>query len=150
MRGNRLIAGSATLVLACGALVGAATRAGATTGPTVSVADVTTVEGDAGTAAIRVPVTLSESSFAPIKVPYRVIAANDGETDATDARIFKGTVTFLPGVVSKFVLVKSYGDPYPEQDQHVQVVLGTPIGGNATIEKGVGLVTLVDDDSDGI
>jgi hypothetical protein len=82
-------------------------------------------------------------------VPYVVAAAPDGTADAADAHLFKGTVTFLPGVVSKYVTVASYGDTIPEPDQHVNVTLGTPIGG-ATIDKGVGLVTLKDDDSDGI
>jgi hypothetical protein len=144
-----LFIGIALLVLACAGLVGAPRRAGAADGPTVSVADVTAPEGNAGTAAIRVPVDLSEPSATTVKVPYVVAAAPDGTADAADAHLFKGTVTFLPGVVSKYVTVASYGDTIPEPDQHVNVTLGTPIGG-ATIDKGVGLVTLKDDDSDGI
>src|SRR5262245_59053999 len=141
MRATRFIAGAATLVLSCGALVGAAaTRAAADDVPTLSVADVTAREGDSGTAAIRVPVTLSAPYMASkIKVPYQVVEAPDNTPGAPPtAKIFRGTVTFLPGVVSKYVTVASYGDETPEPDQHVEVVLGTPIGGNVAIEKGVG------------
>src|SRR5262245_44748400 len=101
MRGTRFIAAPATLMLASSALVGAAaTRAAADDLPTASVGDVTVQEGDSGYANVRIPVALSAPASGTVKVPYRVIAdPADTDTTSADARLFKGTLTFLQGVV---------------------------------------------------
>jgi Tol biopolymer transport system component len=118
--------------------------------PSVSVGDVTTFEGDQGPAPIRVPVDLSAPSAATVKVPYSLQLAPDGSADFSDATMRSGTLTFRAGVVSKYVTVMTMGDTIVEPDQHFLVTLGTPIGGTATVEKGTGLVTIKDDDANGI
>jgi hypothetical protein len=151
MLGKRFTARLAALALVAGglAVVGGTGTAHATETPALSVADVTAAEGNFGTASIRVPVTLSVPSASKIKVPYTISAA-PGNTDPRDQYILKGTVTFAIGAVSKYVTVRSPGDTVVEPDQHLQVMLGTPIGGPVTIEKGVGAVTLTDDDANGL
>src|SRR5262245_52009947 len=146
MRGHRLIAGAATLAMTCIGFVGTARHAAADALPTVSAADITIQEGDGGTAPLRIPVDLSAPVSTTVKVPYKVVADPDGTADGLDARLFKGTLTFLPNVVSKYVTVKTYGDQIQEPDQHVRVVLGTPIG-NAALGKSEGLLTIIDDDT---
>jgi Tol biopolymer transport system component len=148
MRGKRFIVVAAMLALICAALVGAAPRrAAADDLPTVSAADVTVQEGDSGSAAIRIPVDLSAPVPTTVKVPYKIIAdPDDTATSSADARLFRGTLTFLPNVVSKYVTITEYGDTVPEPDQHVEVVLSNPIG-NASLGKIVGLLTIVDDDT---
>jgi Tol biopolymer transport system component len=135
--------------LALGGLVGLP-NAGAAGVPSLSVGDLTAVEGDAGTAAIAVPVDLSAPTTVTVKVPYSVIVSSDGTADAADAQLKKGTLSFLAGVTTKSVSVMSVGDTVIEPDQHVLVVLGTPVGGTATVADGTGLVTLVDDDTNGV
>ena len=56
-------------------------------------------------------------------------------------------MTFGIGKTTANVGVSWVGDTIMEPDQHVLVVLGTPIGGTATIGKGTGEVTIVDDDA---
>jgi Calx-beta domain len=146
---RRTVVAALVGALAVGGLAGLPT-AGATGVPSLSVGDVTAVEGDAGTAAIAVPVDLSAPSPVTVKVSYSVIVSSDGTADAADAQLKKGTLSFPAGVTTKSVSVMSVGDTVIEPDQHVLVVLGTPVGGTATVADGTGLVTLVDDDTNGV
>lgn len=121
----------------------------ATSLPELTVADVTTTEGDAGTAAIRVSVDLSAASSTTVRVPISLQLVNDGTADAADATMKSGAVTFLPGVTTKYVTVTTVGDMIVEPDQHFVVTLGTPTS-NAVVTDGLGYVTIVDDDANGV
>ena len=116
--------------------------------PTVSVGDVSFTEGDAGSVGVKVPVDLDVAGTTAIRVPYTVALSADGSADAGDAKLMSGSLSFPIGTTSKFVTVTAYGDTVVEPDQHVDVRLGSPIG--ATIADGVGVVTIKDDDANGV
>src|SRR6476661_3986592 len=87
------------LVGAIGAVAFVAPRAAhATTLPVLNVADVSAQEGDSGNATLHVPVS------------YVVAASPDGSADPADARLYRGTLTFAAGVITKPVSVVTYGD----------------------------------------
>ena len=143
----RVSAGALSLLLLIGSIA-ASPSARADSLPTVSVGDVSAVEGDSGRALLRVPVDLSSAAAVTVKVPYRILVSPDGTADNADAVLTQGTVTFLPGIVTKPVGVLTIGDTTPETDQHVIVKLGSPVGG-ATLGDDTGLVTIIDDDANG-
>src|SRR5262245_32013999 len=150
IRSRAVTAALVAAVVVGGGLATVPAPAGAAAPPSLTVGDLTTVEGDAGTANLKVSVDLSAPTNVKVKVPFSVVAAADGATSGADAQIRNGTVTFAPGSVTKVIAVSSYGDTIVEPDQHILVKLGAPIGGGARSADGTGEVTLVDDDANGV
>jgi len=108
----------------------------------VSIGDATRTEGDAGTAAVSVPVTLSGPSAAPVTVQW---ATGGGTaTPGSDYTAASGTVTFAPGDVVETVTVTVLGDTVDEPDETFDVTLANPTG--ATIADGSATITITDDD----
>ena len=70
-------------------------------------------------------------------------AGRDGLRRRSAAR-----VTFAPGVTSRTVKVTTVADVIDEDDETFSLVLGAPV--NATIEDGVGVGTIVDNDTSGL
>src|SRR5262249_31156635 len=106
---------------------------------------ISVVEGDAGSAVVKVPVDLSAPSSAKVTVSYSV---QDGTATAgSDFVAHKAKVTFVPGgPVSKVISVMVYGDTVKEPDESIDVDLSAPV--NATLANTEGVVTILDDDSD--
>lgn len=134
--------------------VGAAPRAAAAGGVTVSVGSVSVVEGDAKNRVVKFPVTLSAPATATVTVTYRVVPGDEtavGGAGSTDFAVRSGTVTFAASArtgfttVQRNVAVTVIGDTVPEGDEQFAVILGLG-SGPATLGTPVGTGTIVDDD----
>lgn len=108
----------------------------------LSIGDVTTVEGHAGTTAIEFTVTLSAPSTQTVTVEF--LTANGTASAGSDYQSTGGTLTFLPGEVSKTVSVPIVGDRLGESNETFFVNLSNPF--NAELSDGQGAGTIVDDE----
>jgi hypothetical protein len=111
---------------------------------TLSINDVSVVEGDGGQSALVFTVSLSRGGKGEVSVDY---AAADGSAQAgSDYSAVSGTLTFARGEKSKTVVVPVYGDRAGELDESFVVNLSGAI--NATIAKGQGGGAIIDDEPD--
>lgn len=114
------------------------------TQPTVSISDVSQVEGNAGTSAFPFVITLSNASSQQISVDYdtsdgtATIANNDYQPDS-------GTVIFPPGSTSQPLNINVVGDVAVEPNETFNVNLLGTLGG-ATIADNLGVGTIINDD----
>jgi hypothetical protein len=90
-------------------------------------------------------VTLSRASNVQVRVDYA--PANGTAVNGLDYNLTAGTLTFAPGETSKRVLLSFVNDRLREPDETFFVDLLRPF--NATIARGRGTVTIVDDDAVG-
>lgn len=110
--------------------------------PSLSINDVSLVEGNAGTTAMVFTVTLSAASGRTVSVNY---ATADGTAVAPgDYTSASGTLTFAPGITSQSVSVSVNGDTVPEANEAFFVNLSGAT--NATITDTQGVGTIVNDD----
>lgn len=112
--------------------------------PEVSIADVTAVEGDAGTTtAVNFVISLNSPWADPVSVNY---ATSDGTATAgsNDYVATGGTLTFAPGETSKLVSVTIVGDDASEANETFQLVLSSPI--NAILSRNSATGTIINDD----
>jgi hypothetical protein len=80
--------------------------------PTISIGDVSQVEGDSGTTSFVFTVTLSNPSWQTITVDFAT--ADGSATAGSDYEAASGTLTFLPGETTKTIVVTVYGDTVAE------------------------------------
>ena len=109
----------------------------------ISIADAAVVEGSAGTAEARFPVTLAAASSDTVTVDFatqEVLA-----TEGVDYLPVSGTLTFEPGQVEAFVFVEILGDQEVEPSETFEVVLSNPVGGGILDGEATGFI-LDDDD----
>jgi hypothetical protein len=112
--------------------------------PTISIGDVSGLEGNAGPAPFTFAVTLSNASTQTVTVGFA--AANGSATTADlDFVAAAGLVTFAPGVTSQPVVVLVNGDTTQEADENFFVNLSGP--SNASILDGAGEGTIQNDDA---
>jgi hypothetical protein len=111
--------------------------------PSLSINDVTVLEGNAGTTNAVFTITLSAASGQAVTV---LASSADGTaTTPSDYILLPPTlVTFAPGVTSMTVTVPVNGDTLSEANETFSVNLNTPI--NATIADNQGIGTIIDDD----
>ncbi len=110
--------------------------------PTLSISDVTIVEGSGTNPLARFTVSLSAASGKTVTVSY---ATADGTALANSDYVAKsGTLTFNPGQTSKVVAVTVLGDAVDEADEVFKVDLSDAT--NATIADNRGRGTITDDD----
>lgn len=110
--------------------------------PTLSVNDVTVAEGDEGLARAVFSVSLSPASGQQVTVKF---ATADGTATAASEYVTQtGQLIFEPGVTNQTVSVLVNGDTFFEADENFALNLSDAV--NATIAKGRGLATIVDDD----
>ena len=103
------------------------------------------VEGDAGTAVVQVPVTLSAPSGRPVTVRYAPFTQAGYAVFPGDFEAPTGTLTFQPGETSKTIALTVKGDTVDEADEGALIAFTEPT--NATVGGfGVAGVTIVDDD----
>ena len=110
--------------------------------PTLSINDVTQLEGDSGSANATFTVTLSAASGQSVTVSYGTVegtATAPGDYTATS-----GLLTFAPGDTSETVDVALIGDARDEINEDFTVALSSPA--NATLGDDLGLGTITDDD----
>jgi hypothetical protein len=113
-----------------------------TTPRSISVGDASVIEGNVGEAALVFTIRLSAPSQNPVAVNFAT--ANGTATAPGDYGGASGTVTFGPGETSRTITVFVVGDTTPEGNETLFLNLSTPI--NATISKGQGVGTIIDDD----
>jgi hypothetical protein len=112
--------------------------------PTLSINDVSVVEGDSGQKALVFTVSLSKGSKEEVSVGY---ATADGSAKAgSDYGAVSGTLTFARGQKSKTIAVPMYGDRAGELDESFTVTLQQ--AKNARIADGVGVGTIRDNEPD--
>jgi glucose/arabinose dehydrogenase len=112
-------------------------------GQTLSVNDVSISEGNSGTSTATFTVLLSPASSQTVTVQYAT--ADNTALSGSDYVASNGTVTFLPGQTSQPVNVTINGDTSVEPNETFNVNLSLPT--NATIGDGLGVGTIVNDDS---
>lgn len=111
--------------------------------PAASVADASVAEGNAGTATLSLPVTLSARSTDTVSIDY---AAADGTArQPADYAPASGTLSFAPGETSKTIGVAVVGETTYEPDETLTLTLGKAIG--ATIADGSATGTITNDDT---
>jgi hypothetical protein len=112
--------------------------------PTLSINDPKVTEGDSGMAALTFTATLGKKASHTITADW---ATFDGTALAgLDYLAAGGTVTFAPGETSKSITVSVFGDMQCEQDETFQVRLSN--APDATIAKGTGTATILNDDGE--
>jgi large repetitive protein len=109
----------------------------------LTVSDVSILEGNAGTRNALVTVTLTGSSNPTVSVVYST--ANGTAVAGSDYQAVSGTLTFTKGVTSKSILVPVIGDTLVESNEAFFVNLKN--AKHATIADGQGAVTIVNDDA---
>ena len=111
--------------------------------PTLTINDVTVIEGNTGTVNATFTVTLSAESGQAVTVNYAT--ANGTAIQPADYASNIGTLTFAPGETTKTFTVVVNGDTLDEINEAFNVNLSTPV--NATIADGTGVGTITDDDA---
>lgn len=110
--------------------------------PTISVAGVSVAEGNSGTTATSVTVTLSNPSSETITVLYATSA--DTATAGADYQSASGTVTFNPGVTQQTIPLQIVGDNVHEANETFNLELSSPA--NAMLGQATAVVEILDDD----
>ncbi len=113
------------------------------TGPSLSISDVTALEGNAGSSNAVFSISLSSASAQTVTVQVETLdgsatAGNDYEALASTVIIFN------PGVVMQTVTAKVYGDAVLEGVETFKLVLSAPL--NAILSDGTGTGVIVDDE----
>ena len=112
----------------------------------LSINDVSIVEGDAGTKVLNFTVSLSAASSLTVTTNYAT--ANSTATAPSDYTAIASTLlTFNPGDTTRQVSVTINGDLGFEPDETFFVNLSNPV--NATISDNQGLGTIQNDDAQG-
>ncbi len=110
--------------------------------PSLSINDVTVVEGNSGTVNAVFTVTLNAASGQTVSVNY---ATADGTaTQPADYISTSGTLTFTAGQTSRIITVPVIGETVPEANETFFVNLSGAT--NATIADNQGLGTITNDD----
>ena len=110
--------------------------------PTLTINDVSVVEGNSGTTLVVFTVTLNPAAAANVTVAYQTLSGT--ATAGRDFQVASGTLTFTPGQVTKNITVNVIG----ETDQGIERDLHRPpvLADNAVIGDSDGLGTIIDDD----
>jgi hypothetical protein len=110
--------------------------------PALSIADRSSREGNFGTHAVTLPVTLDKAVSVSVTVHWSTVGSS--AKAPSDFAATSGTLTFAPGQTSRTVSVTVKGDRQREPSERFAVRLTDPT--NATIADGFGVATIVNDD----
>jgi hypothetical protein len=112
--------------------------------PSISINDVSAVEGEAGTKSFTFTLTLSSPSGSPVTVDFDT--ANGTALEPSDYTAKSGTVTLAPGETTATIAISVVGDKAAEahNDETFYVNLSNPSG--ATIADAQGLATILSDE----
>ena len=112
--------------------------------PMLSIGDPSVNEGDTGFANLVFTVTLDPTSGNEVSVWYADFE-NGTATRGTDyLSVSSAELTFAPGESEKRITVRVRGDRIDEEDETIEIGLGTPTG--AEISRATGTGTIRDDD----
>jgi subtilisin family serine protease/subtilisin-like proprotein convertase family protein len=114
--------------------------------PTLSINDVTVVEGNSGTTLAEFTVTLVNGTGSLVTVQYAT--ANDTATAGSDYTAVSGTLSFSGGTTTRTIQVPILGDLVDEIDERFFVNLSNPVGATLSDDQGIGLI--LDDDGPSI
>ncbi|MFN8094776.1 MAG: Calx-beta domain-containing protein [Vicinamibacteria bacterium] len=128
--------------LADGVGLGTITNDDSATRPSLSINDVTLVEGNSGTRLAVFTVTLSGVSTSAVSVAYST--ANGTARAGNDYVAQSGTLTFAAGQTTRTIGVVVKGDRNTEPSETFSVLLSGAVG--ATIARGAGTGTIANDD----
>ena len=112
---------------------------------TISINDVSVVEGNAGTTAMTFNVTLSTPSSQTVTVVFNMVTGGTAIVGSDYTAVNGVVVTFAPGETSKPVTVLVNGDTRFEANETLNVALSNATG--ATILDGAGVGTILNDDA---
>ncbi|MEO8256999.1 MAG: DUF4082 domain-containing protein [Acidobacteriota bacterium] len=115
--------------------------AGANAPPTITVANVSVVEGSAGATNATFVLSLSRSTVSQVSVAY---STANGTAGAADYTATTGTAVFPPGTVSVNINVPVAADLAIEPDETFFLNLGT--ASNALVGTAQAIATIVNDD----
>ena len=111
--------------------------------PSVSISDVSVVEGNSGTTPASFTLSLSAPSGKTVSVSWKTDQGT--ATSGVDyAFVNSSTVTFQAGQTSKTISVNVKGDTDPEPDETFLVTLFNP--SDLTVAKAQGTGTIINDD----
>lgn len=111
--------------------------------PSISINDVSLVEGHSGTSTMTFTVSLDRTWESPITVDYAT--ANQTAIAGDDYTAASGTLTFSPGTTTQAINVTVNGDTLDENNETFYVYLGNASGG-VSISDSSGIGTIIDDD----
>lgn len=110
---------------------------------TLSVSDISIIEGNSGVRNALVTVSLSGSSSSGVSVGYST--SNGSAAAGSDYQGVSGTLNFSKNVTSKTIAIPIYGDAVFEGDELFFVNLRNPK--HATIADGQSVVNVLNDDT---
>ena len=113
--------------------------------PALSISDATISEGHSGTQSLTFTVSLSAPGGQVIRVNFTT--ANGIAREGSDYRAQSSVLTFAPGETSKRINILINGDTVIEANETFFVLLSN--AANATIARGRGMGTVINDDSSG-
>ena len=137
---------STPVSFAAGKDIGTATIVDDDVAPTITIADVSTIEGSGTDTTASAILTLSAKSEKPITV--KVGTRNGTAELGIDYLIpddFQETVTFAPGTTTQTVNFTIVGDTIFEANETFAVVLSSPT--NAVLKDSGGVITITNDDT---
>jgi endoglucanase len=111
--------------------------------PNLALADMSVMEGNAGSKEALVTVSLSMSSTEAVTVNYAT--ANGTAQAGSDYVAKSGTLTFAPGETSKTIAVSVIGDTAVEANETFLLNLSSPT--KAALADGQSVVTITNDDA---
>ncbi|MBE2198290.1 MAG: hypothetical protein IAE79_06740 [Anaerolinea sp.] len=112
--------------------------------PSLSINDVTLLEGNSGAQQMVFAVTLSPASPDVVTVAYGTM--NGTAVATSDYTATSGSLTFTPGQTGKQISVAILGDMIDEgQSEQFTVQLSNAV--NAAVDKATGVGTITDDDT---
>jgi endo-1,4-beta-xylanase len=111
--------------------------------PSVSIGDVSVIEGNSGTTAAVFDVALSAPSSQTVTVGFETV--DQTATAGFDYTAASGTLTFQPGQTTGTVSIDVLGDTDDEDNETFLVTLSDPT--NAVIGDGEGIGTILDDEN---
>ncbi|MBM4070068.1 MAG: hypothetical protein FJ271_14115 [Planctomycetes bacterium] len=110
--------------------------------PSITVADVSVTEGNAGTTTATFTLTLSQAATQAVSVAYAT--ADQTALAGSDYQAISGTVTFAAGQTQRTVSVLVNGDTTVEPNETFLFKLSNPVG--ATLARVQALGTIMNDD----
>ncbi|MCU1429389.1 MAG: hypothetical protein JWL83_3389, partial [Actinomycetia bacterium] len=130
------------LVVLMGTMVATASHVAAISPPTLSVGDVSVLEGNTGTRTAVFTVTLSAPSTQTVSATYATVAGT--ATAGADYTSKHGTVKIVGGKVTKTIAITVLPDAATEGDEQFAVHLSTVTNAVGGVLDGT--ATIVDDD----
>jgi probable HAF family extracellular repeat protein len=118
---------------------------GANAVPLLSINNVSVTEGHAGMTPANFTVTLSQPSTQTVTVDYATDPYPGGPIAGADYVATSGTLTFLPGEMTKTITVLVPGDTIPQYNQGFYVRLSNPTNALCEFSRGEG--TIIEDDA---